>query len=324
MIRRSPAERYIRYLLCHPRHNSTRQQILETCELAQLDPIGVDYLIRLEEELDIPDGFVPHNRRHWPSQQFLIKTGIFDLFFPTDSVRAAQRLLRNARVKEFLETMTLLGAPLDAIAEDLALSKGVECSVEDLRTYQRFFWDLTLVDSSEARALLYLRYSTTHMGTRFNGDVPRPHDAANQVSAFAKAPYSDPRCLAAMMPASPYTALVAQMRMGYLPLQVDARTTLETAEKMVAIRLLESAAGSGPLDAERINSYTSSIKNLREVITNMSPPEEALKRQIETFAIQMSSARVPVLAEVTGGKHTTQLLPDSVLRGQGEREDEDV
>ena len=306
-------------MLCHPSTKDHRQ-VLETCERHQLDPIGADYLRYLESQWSPPLDFTPTDRRHWPSYSFIVEHGIHDLYFPTASVRTARRILQHAKVKEFVETMTMLAAPLHIMADELTLRKSFDCTEEDLRAYQRYYWDLSLVDSSELRAILQLRWTTTHhQGTKRRdsegNEQHTPSDAEGHVPVMSKVMYGDPRHLASILPSSPYSALVAQMRMGLLPAQLDTKKTLETAEKMIAIRLLEAASGTGQYDSTKVAEWTSSVKNLRETISAMSSPEEALRAQIQTFALKTSEDTVPLMSEVSGGNHTTQLFPDSVLRG---------
>jgi len=327
VIRRSPAERYLKYLLCLPSTQSI-QAVLELCELKQVDSVGEDYLRRLSLSLELPMSFAPQDPRHWESQATLMRLGIYELFQQNSDTKAMWEILESARAKEFVESMALLGAPTGVMADQVAAKYEIQCTEESLRLYLKFFWDLTLVDSTETRALLSLRWKTTSMKPVVTGRAPdgspitREHDAATHLEALGKAMHGDPRHIASSLPSSPYTALVAQMRMGMLPNKLDTRKTLETAEKMLALRLLESASGTGPFDAERSGQWTSSIKNLREVISNMSPPEEALARQINAFAIEVSSDPVPGIHSLTGGDHTTQLLPDSLLQGHGEDDGE--
>jgi hypothetical protein len=87
VIRRSPAERYLKYLLCLPSTQSI-QAVLELCELKQVDSVGEDYLRRLSLSLELPMSFAPQDPRHWESQATLMRLGIYELFQQNSDTKA--------------------------------------------------------------------------------------------------------------------------------------------------------------------------------------------------------------------------------------------
>ncbi len=102
MIRRSPAEVYLKYLILHPKRFQD-SGILEACEYAQLDGVNARYISRLRGQLPVPKDFAPFDKNHWPSQSFLIKQGLHSIFFPDSHGKKAFELLKLARIKEFIE-----------------------------------------------------------------------------------------------------------------------------------------------------------------------------------------------------------------------------
>ena len=316
MIRRSPAEVYLKYMLLHPSGFSKRA-ILEACEYAQLDGLGESYLERLRRNLRPPSEFYPFDEFHWPSQQFLLEEGLQRIFLPDKRGRKAFAILQKPRAKEFIEAMAMLDAPLPSVARIVTREKGIDCVAEDLETYLSFFWDLSLVDSTEMRALIKLRVSHT----QFSGQ-----DIEVQQAALAGAYWGDARKVAADLPSSPWSALIAQMRMGLLPDQVDLGKAAQSAVHVLMAKIMEAACGSGARDAERVVAYTAALRSMREVQGTFSSPEEELRKQMAAFSVRTNEKSVPSLLEVTKGNHTTQMLPSKLLRGDsgaGDEEDDE-
>lgn len=312
MIRRSPAEMYIKYMLLHPKRFSDTV-ILEACEHAQVDALGVTYLRRLRSSLQSPTEFYPFDEYHWPSQQYLLEQGLQRIFFPDKRGKKAFELLRKPRAKEFIEAMAMVNAPTAAVARIVSRDKGVPCVAADIDTYLSFFWDLSLVDSTEMRALIKLRVSHS----QFKGE-----DVEAQQEALQGTYWGDARKIAADMPSSPWSAMVAQMRMGLMPEHVDLGHATKGVINILMARIVESACSSGARDAERVLAYTTALKALREVESTLAPPEEMLKKQMAAFGVRTNDKRIPTLLEVTAGNHTTQMLPSNLLQGEG-GEDED-
>lgn len=313
MIRRSPAEVYLKYMLLHPKGFSKRD-ILEACEYAQLDALGESYLERLRKNLKPPPEFYPFDEFHWPSQRFLLEEGLQPIFLPDKRGRKAFEILRKPRAKEFIEAMALLNAPLPSVARIVTREKGVDCTAEDLTVYQSFFWDLSVVDSTEVRALIKLRVSHT----QFSGE-----DIAAQQAALAGAYWGDARKVAADLPSSPWSALVTQMRMGLMPAQVDLGLAAQSAVHVLMAKIMEAACGSGSRDAERVVAYTAALRSMREVQATLSSPEAELRKQMAALSVRTDDGKIPSITEITQGNHTTQMLPSNLLQGERGSGDEE-
>jgi hypothetical protein len=305
---------YLKYMLLHPKRFSDTV-ILEACEYAQLDALGVTYLRRLRLSLRPPAEFHPFDEYHWPSQQYLLEQGLHRIFFPDKRGKKAFELLRKPRAKEFIEAMAMLNAPTAAVARIVTRDKGVPCVAQDIDTYLSFFWDLSLVDSTEMRALIKLRVSHS----QFSGE-----DVEAQMEALQGTYWGDARKIASDLPSSPWSAMIAQMRMGLMPEHVDLGQATKGILNVLVAKIMESACGSGARDAERVVAYTTALKALREVESTLAPPEELLRKQMAALGVRTNDERIPTILEVTAGNHTTQMLPSNLLRGEGGDDDDDA
>jgi len=157
MIRRSPAEVYIKYLILHPRKYSN-EDIKEILDYVQLDYIGDWYVDKLRGELRPPNPFYPFDRRHKLSRRFLLTNGLIWIFHPDPPGLKAFKILEKPRVKEFVESMVTVGAPSVAIAASVTRTRNFPCDARTIDRYNDFFWNVELVDSTELRAVS----STTH------------------------------------------------------------------------------------------------------------------------------------------------------------------
>lgn len=307
---------YLKYLLIHPKRFQEKE-ILEACEFAQLDGVGLLYLARLKSHLSPPKEFRPLDAGHWPSQRYLLEQGLQGIFLPDEVGRKAFEMLKLPRVKEFIEAMTLVNAPLESIAHHISRTQDYYCTAQDLQRYLYFFWNLKNVDSTEIRALLEMRVNVTHCGAEIKD---------NHIPYLKRAFWADARKIAADMPSSPYSALVAQMKMGLMPEYLDVPKALSNAVNMLAVRILETSAGSGAHDAEKVLAYASAMRALQEITSNMQPPEEQLEKQLKALALRNDLEPIPTIQQLTDGNHTTQLLPDELIKGElgFDEEDDDV
>ncbi len=283
--------------------------ILEALEYAQLDGVGQSYLKRLRSQLHPPKLFRPFDATHWPSYEFLIKEGLLQIFHPDVHGKRAFQMLQMPRVKEFLEVLTLSNAPPGPMAEQITKQYNFECSRQDVVMYRHFFWDLSVVDTTEAKALIYLRFHSTRVRDNW--------DSGAHSTAMEKLYWSDARKIAAELPTSPFSAMSAQLKMGVTPAHLDVAKMLQVSWNIVALKVAETAAGEGPRNAENLTHYVQALKQLREVMVDMAPPEEDLNKQLTKIGLATDDRPLITVQELTGGAVTAQLLPDKLLSGEG-------
>lgn len=300
MIRRSPAEAYIKYLLLLPEKWSNTR-IRELCEEQQIDILGEWYLDKLRTKLRPPVPFRPRDEHHAPSQKYLMLEGLYRLFHPDETTELALRMLDRPRVKEFIEAMTLIGAPHEAIAHGLYKRHDFTCKARDVQRYCQFFWNLSLLDSTEARALIEYRKTMVENATN--------QEIGKQYEAFKHAYWSDSRRIAADLPSSPVTALIAQMRMGLMPSKLDMARVLETSMQVMSVRILEAAINNGPKDSMKAADYANAMRAVRETLEGIVRPDEELQKQLRSLSLRTDTYTPPVIHALSGGNHTADLGP---------------
>lgn len=304
MIRRSPCERYIKFLLSHPNAFSI-EDICNKLQEMGLDYASEWYLERLKKRLHVPSPFFPFDKTHLPSQRFLVKEQLKGFFFPDDDEKVAHDLVKMPRVKELIETMTLAEEPL-IVTSQMLQRQGKKCSVTALKRYCAFYWDLALVDSVEVHALLRLRVE--RLVIRADGEEVHPYDRL-QHEALKKASYKDPRRLVTDMPITPLAGLINRMRMGYMPSSVDLGRLAQATRMMSVVRAFSESMSGAPDSAARARDFSVVARVMTEIITEMGSPDLDLKKELQQLALQTEDIRPPTIHQLSGGHHTVDLQP---------------
>lgn len=301
MIRRSPCEYYTKFLILHPARY-TDAQIKELLLDAQLDYLSGSYMKKLRAQCRPPEPFFPDDKNHRRSRNFLIGEGIEDLFDNTRAVQAARQLLKTPRAKELVEAMTLTRVPIRAISIALSRERSALFNDEAVRAYQRYFWNIELLDSTEMRALLFQRA----MAPELHQDA----EVKAHAKAFKNASYTDPRRVAAQMAHSPIGARLAQMRMGFMPSTDELAKLVETVRLTALARSLEMATYGGPEDSIKALNYAITAEKMGNILEQIVRPDEELRNQLSAIALRTNAPnKAPSIKQLSGGNHTIDLLP---------------
>lgn len=319
MLLHSPAEYYIKFLVTHPDRYSI-SGILEIIADKGLDGIRAEYIQRLRSLYLPPEPFYPFDLKHEPSQRFLRREKIWGLYYPTrdEPAALAWRILCAPRAKEFVETMVISSAPEKLIAENVYKRFRIPVIESSIHKYKHYFWNLDLLDGTDLRTLLMLRAETGS-------------DDADKVTALEarlrrKASYTDPRRVAADLPYSPVTALLAQMRMGALPDNLNLARVLEVARGATSLRFLEAVLHGGPEDSGKALNYITAAKISSEMLKELSSPEEELKKKLLELRLNKRSNTVQSIKQLSQGNYTTEIAPTKFVENQfaEDEEEEDV
>lgn len=300
MIRRSPAEIYIKYLVLHPKKYSNAQ-IREILQFVQLDYLGDWYVNRLRQKVEPPDPFYPQDKAHKPSYRFLLSNELSWLFHPDEHAKRAFRILEKPRVKEFVESMIATNAPHVAISLALTRQYRFECTSKVIDRYRNFFWNVDLLDSTELRAILQLRVD--QLADHANPEVKGQHAAVK--NAFWK----DPRRTAAGLPFSPLSALISQMQMGMAPSKLDLAKVLTQTQNMVAVRTYEAASNNGKGDSGKAFDYAVVLEKLTNTLEQIVKPDANLRDQLAAIAMRTDDVQIPSIHTLSLGQHTTEVTP---------------
>lgn len=301
MIRRSPCEYYTKYLILQS-VKKTDAEIKQLLHDEQLDFISVTYMTKLRAQCRPPEPFFPFDKKHTRSRNFLISEGVEDLFENTKDVQLAKSILKAPRAKEFVEAMTLTAAPVQAIALALSRQRQAQYTNGAVRAYQRYFWNIELVDTTEMRALLAIRSDLAQGST--------DTDVQGQAKAFRNAAYNDPRRVAAQIAHSPLGARIAQMRMGFMPSNDELSKAVELVRFTAIARALEASTFDGPNDSKRALDYAVVAEKMGTVLEQIVKPDEDLRHQLSTISMRTNAPnKAPSLKQLSGGNHTTEILP---------------
>lgn len=303
MIRRSPAEVYLQYLILHPK-KYTDAQITEICQFAQLDYLGNWYLSRLRANLTPPKPFHPFDRNHTRSANFLYLNQLHPIFHTDDAARRAFKILELPRLKEFVEASIISGAPEAAIAMMASRRfRFKDCTPQVIERYRSFFWNIHLLDATELRALLQLRWA----------QLLNHPDAEIKAQAvlMSKAYYQDSRKSAADLPFSPISAMLSQMKMGIMPSNLDVAVIITQAQKFAAIRTAEELMANGKGASNNALNFSIVAEKMTTVLKDIAKPDEELQKQLANIALRTSDDAIPTIHALTvgGGSFTTDTGP---------------
>jgi hypothetical protein len=189
-----------------------------------------------------------------------------------------------------------------AIAIALSRQRSTVFDDDAVRAYQRYFWNIELLDSTEMRALLMLRAEVAHMS--------QDPEIQVQGKPFKSASYTDPRRVAAQMAHSPLGARLAQMRMGFMPSTDELAKIVEAVRLTALARSLEVATYGGPEDSIKALNYALTAEKMGNVLEQIVRPDEELRNQLSAIALRTNAPnKAPSLKQLSGGNHTIDLLP---------------
>lgn len=298
MIRRSPSELYLKYLLVHPDKYSN-DNIRKICRLDQVDYVSEDYLDRLREDLSIPVPFYPLDPRHPRSTRFLYKHLIYRLFHRDEVMDAAESLLRDPNAKYVIETFLCCGTEPAYISSMLRRHHSIDVDTNVVSCFATFYFNTSFVDPTELEAIIRMRV----MGEP--GDPEEP----GEYSAMFRSIQGDPRLLTASSPVPLIARLKNMLRFGFLPSSAEFSNVLVYGRMAAATESISCIMRAGKYDHERSRDYAATMKTMHEVLESVGSPEEQLQQHLESMILKTDTESPPSIHELTEGHHTTDLQP---------------
>ena len=297
MIRRSPCEYYIKYLLVHP-DDYGDEEVEELLRTQQLDNIGMEYLELLRASCPHPMPFYPFDEMHFRSQRFLIREGIRGLFVTTSHVECAMKLLQLPRAKEFIETSLICRSLPAWIAAVLSRKMGIPATQESIDIYKHFFFNVDLVDSHELKTIIRKRVEMV--------DVYDPHQSVLKTLAW-KTGFSDPRRVSAEMSIAPLAGMMNEVRLGLMPTNVELSKVATTTRLVATVGCLEGLMrGERP---DRCRDLAQTAKLMHEMLETIGDPESDLQESLRALALQTEAEPIPSIHQLSAGHHTVDVQP---------------
>lgn len=299
MIRHSPAEYYIKYLVVGGYED---REIEKICDVHGLIWLGEWHCAEIRGTYKPPTPFLPEDKTHVPTQLFITKEMIRQAFYPEEPMRKALKLLEKPRPRELVETMILSGAPHSAIVHALKVRHEFVCSTQALDLYRHYFWDIDLLDSTSMRAVLKIKHERA---LQHPDPKVRIQHAALQANF-----HNDPRVIASKLPASPLAGMLAQISVGVLPKNLNIVEILENVRTVAALRGFEAALQGGPTGAEMGQGYMSMSATASSMLETVVKPEDQLRTDLMNIGLKTVQAKIPILNKLTSGNHTVDLSPE--------------
>lgn len=295
MVRRSPCEKYIKYLITHP-DNYPDDHIKKLLDAQQLDYIGLPYLKYLRLTCVPPIPFYPDDETHRPSQRFLRKEEIEDIYLPDDTMKTANKLLDTPQAKEIIESLLITKA-VPAWIHAALRRNGIASTPDAIRRYKHYYFDLGLVDERELRQIMNVRA------------IPEPTEDATEQKLNSQLLYAhrmDSRSILSKMSSSPMASLMNVMRMGIIPNNLNVAKIARAARAISAVGVVDCALQG---KTEMARDYAITAKMMSDMLEQVGEVEEDLQEGLARIALATDSREVPHIKELTDGEHTLDVEP---------------
>jgi hypothetical protein len=288
MVRRSPCEYYIKYLLVHP-DNYSPQQIKEIVISQGLDYIGDDYVGKLNAGLGPrPIPYYPVDIGHKRSQRFLVSAGVRSMFIQDADMKLAESYIHLPRAKEIIETTSLSDMSVAWISGILRRA-GYQSNKRSLDLYRHYYWNLQLVDSTDVKVLLRIR-----------GTISDSQDPAVQVAtaALGKAMYSDPRYEAAHVSTPAIASMMSLMRYGIIPNNIELHKLANSARKTALLRSCAETGNFHPHAGKQSLEFAMVAKVMGEVLADVGDTAGDLSEGLASMKMLRDENPVRSIAEL--------------------------
>jgi hypothetical protein len=298
MIRSSPCDFYLKYLITHP-DNYTDAGIRGLVKLQRLDFLGYTHLERLRKHCAPPAPFYPDDPDHAPSARFLTKERIYSLYHykGDDDVVKAIELLDHPRGKEMTEQMLVAGADPGWICVMLRRVH-FHANPRTIEVYKHFYFNIDLVDATELRAIMMMRANLDQE----SGDAD--HTAFR--AAYERSAKADINSLTGVSSLAPFARVLNMMRLGIMPSSVQISRIATIARLAATVR---SAENSLLGHAERARDFALTAKIMNELMESVGDVSGDLQRSLMGMTLDTDTAAVPSIEQLTQGNHTVDMLP---------------
>ena len=129
------------------------------------------------------------------------------------------------------------------------------------------------------------------------------------------------------MPESPHAALVAQMRMGIMPTNVEMSTLLGTMFTLATAKAIETLAVPGKYSAKNFSDLVNGLRVVKELQDSMENPNDKLQKDLQSLVLKTTIEKVPSIGQLSSGNYTHTVVPDKELYSTNmealEKEEED-
>jgi len=295
-ISKSPAERYLKFLLSRPDCPDNKGLVREVVTL-RVPFISYDYLDSLRRRLKVPSPYFPWDAKHKSSMAFLKREGIVGLHHPDVFTKGAITIFHNANLREVAEAMLITRATHPLIAEVLHKTQGFQCSPNSVARFAHYFWDVASMDRTSIRALLKCEVDQVKL-------IDDPFIKA-QFSALDRTRYEDARTIAADLPSSAAAARIVQMKLGIKPRYAEELEVLQEVKSNCLAQVQRFSMACGSHDYEKGLGYMMIAEKAHAMALASNKPEEVLRKAVSELKNKVDTTRIPSINELSGGEHSS-------------------
>lgn len=155
-----PSRYWIKFLCSRGKH--THEMIEGMLTAIDLGGADADFIKSVDDDLDIPEPFMPRDLRHRPSQSFLRREGIYEAWHDTKSFNEAFGVLSATELRHMVETFVLSPLRPDQAVKKIKQKTGIPLSIQAYELYQHYFWNKSLL-SGAAWGEFILQRDQAHM-----------------------------------------------------------------------------------------------------------------------------------------------------------------
>lgn len=301
MVRASPCDYYLRFLVSHP-DGYTDFQIRNLVKLQHLDFLGMGHLGRIRVETLPPTPFYPEDELHEESQRFLMKHRIYSLYFyeKDEDMKQAIRLLDHPRGKEMTEQMLFSGAEPLWVSHTLKRLR-FTATPRTIELYKHFYFNTDLVSETEMRAI---------MGMRSDLEVSSSdNDELNFKAAYKLASKSHIADLTTNAAISPFSRILGMLKVGLMPNGVQISRLVTAGRAAATVRSLENTLIGRP---EAARDFALTAKLMNELLESVGDASGDLQNSLMKLALDTDASEIPSIQSLSGGNHTTDLVPELI------------
>jgi hypothetical protein len=185
--------------------------------------------------------------------------------------------------------MLLAGASVDLVARASPRTVYAQTTPTGIERFCHYFWNLSLLDFTETRAVLAKR-----------GDT--------EDKEYRRAFQSDSRKIAAEMPFSPMSALLSQIRMGITPMGVNFAELMERVRLVAGIKAYQyTVMDDAPFSSQKARDFMQVAQASTELLEKSARPEELLVEKFNSLQLATDSRELPHINQLSEGRHTTDM-----------------
>jgi hypothetical protein len=149
---RSPSEYFIKFLISKQEYDENT--IVAVLEDHQLYAIGISYIRKLKAQMEpFPTPWDPTGSKGptaaLSTKEYLRKEKIYDIWYSTEPVQEAYRILGEPKIREGVEQLLLSPLKVEDVARRLSAHFGVTLTPEGLSTFAHYFWNKSLLTMEE-------------------------------------------------------------------------------------------------------------------------------------------------------------------------------